>query len=401
MAHRTRHAAGWALALAAAILLQLALARPATAPVADVSPQPTPAPSSTSRPSVSEPAGPPPPSSSADVGSALGAPLSPLSAETAAALQAATDRARRAFGLDALAIAVARDDGRGWAGASGMAADGTTRLDASSPFAIASITKTFTTAIVLQLIEEGRLTLETEVAQLLPELSLPGGITIEHLLRHRSGIPDLLGPLRSALNAEPSRHWLPAEVVVAVLPAHAAPGAEWTYSNTNFVLLGIVAERVSGTPYPELLAGRLLGPSHLDESGMLLEEGAPPLMTPSWASAFGTAGGMYASPEDLVRWGRGLYAGTVLAPDTRSRMTSMTADRYGLGTEQLEVGGRHGYGHTGLLRGFTSMLVHLPDEHLTLVVMGTGPGFDPARLASQAAAGEPSLLDLALTAAGD
>lgn len=398
MSRRTRLAAGWALALAAAILLQLALARPATAPIADATP--TPPATATPRASASAPAEPPPPSSSASVGTALGAPLTPLPADVVNALQIATDRARRTFHLDALAVAVALDDGRGWAGASGLGGDGVTPLGGDSPFAIASITKTFTTAVVLQLVEEGRLTLETEVAPLLPELPLPSGVTVEHLLRHRSGIPDLLDPLRPTLNADPTRRWLPADVVAAVLPAVAEPGETWAYSNTNFVLLGMIAERVAGAAYPELLAERILGPLRLDATGLLADEGAPPLMTTSWSSAFGTAGGMYASPDDLVRWGRALYEGSVLLPETRAQMTAMTEDRYGLGTEQLEVGGRDGYGHTGLLRGFTSMLIHLPAEQLTIVLMGTGPGFDPARVATQAGAGETSLLDLALAAAG-
>jgi CubicO group peptidase (beta-lactamase class C family) len=398
MSRRTRLAAGWALALAAAILLQLALTAPATAPVADATA--TPAVSAVPSASRSTPAEPPPPSSSASVGTALGAPLSPLPADVADALQLATDRARRTFHLDAIAVGVALDDGRGWAGASGVGGDGVTPLGGDSPFAIASITKTFTTAVILQLIEEGRLTLGSEIGPLLPELSLPSGVTIELLLRHRSGIPDLLDPLRAALNADPSRRWLPAEVVAAVLPAEAAPDVAWAYSNTNFVLLGMIAERVTGTTYPDLLAERVLGPLRLDAAGLLLTDGAPPLMTPSWASAFGTAGGMYASADNLVRWGRSLYQGSVLLPQTRARMIAMTADRYGLGTELIEMAGRAGYGHTGLLRGFTSMLVYLPAERLTIVVMGTGPGFDPARLASQSGTGEASLLDLALAAAG-
>jgi len=157
---------------------------------------------------------------------------------------------------------------------------------------------------------------------------------------------------------------------------------------------------VTATPFPELLTERVLGPLRLDATGLLLTEGAPPLMTPSWASAFGTAGGMYASADNLARWGRALYAGTVLLPETRAEMTAMTGDRYGLGTEQLEVAGHGGYGHTGLLRGFTSMLVHLPAEGVTVVVVGTGPGFDPARLASQGGEGAPSVLDIALAATG-
>ena len=128
--------------------------------------------------------------------------LIPLKARQAPALQAATHRARVAFGLDALAIGVSVDGTSGWTGASGWARDGLTRLDGNSPFAIASITKTFTAALTLQLVDEGRLRLSDRVTDLLPGVQVPSSVRVAHLLRHTSGIADLLEPMRDELNAD-------------------------------------------------------------------------------------------------------------------------------------------------------------------------------------------------------
>jgi D-alanyl-D-alanine carboxypeptidase len=414
-----RLAAGWSIALLAAMLLNLALARPIAAPEAAVlsgggstlaSSIPT-----TPLPEIpidglptfvgATPGGEIGGDFGGDFGGDIGGgsarpvELAPLTARQAAALQAATDRARASFGLTALAIGVSLDASKGWTGASGVALDGVTRLNGDSPFAIASITKTFTAALVLQLIGEGRLSLHDRVAELLPHLPIAADVTVAQLLRHTSGIADLLTPLRDRLNAATERIWQPGEVVAEVGQPWFAPGTAWGYSNTNYVLLGMIVERVGGQPFKKQLQERLLSPLGLDSTGELLAHGAPPLMAPSWASAFGASGCMYASPHDLLRWGDALYGGRVLAPRELGHMLDFRSHGYGMGAERIQVGRESGYGHSGLLRGFTSLVVHLPDSGITLVVMGTLNIFDPATVLTHREGQDPSILDLALQAA--
>jgi D-alanyl-D-alanine carboxypeptidase len=402
-----RLATGWSIALLAALLLNLALPRPTTAPQAVAraggaatisSPgsvtQTSDVPMERMPPFVAPPSG-------ADIGSGSArlAELAALSGHQARALQAATDRARMAFGLDALAIGVSIDASSGWTGASGLARDGLTRLDGDSSFAIASITKTFTAALVLQLIDEGRLSLHDRVAELLPDVPVPADVTVEQLLRHTSGIADLLNPLRDRLNAAIERLWQPGEVVAAVGQPWFAPGTAWAYSNTNYVLLGMIVERAGGGAFKKQLRNRLLSPLGLDATGELLGRGAPPLMAPSWASAFGASGCMYASAHDLLRWGDALYGGRVLSPRALGRMIDFKRHGYGMGAEKIKVGDVSGYGHSGLLRGYTSLLIRLPDSGITLVLMGTTNIFDPATVLAYRAGSAPSILDLALSAA--
>ena len=303
--------------------------------------------------------------------------------------------------LNALVIGLSVDGLEDWTGGSGFAADGVTPLDGNDPFAIASITKTFTATIVLQLAEEGRLELSQPVSELLPDLDLVSGVTVEQLLSHTSGVPDLLAPMRPDMTATPNRSFTPDEVLAHLGPAWFAPGTSWGYSNTNYLLLGMLVEAVTGNTLETELRQQLLAPLGLDATGTLLTPDAPSLLPPAWASAFHGSGAMYSTAEDLLRWGNALYASSVLSAASRARMLDFGDHGYGLGAQLIDLGqGRMAYGHSGLLKGFISLLVRLPDQHLTLVVLATSTHeFDPARLLQEGSPGEPSILDLALAVA--
>ncbi|MGZ6372579.1 MAG: serine hydrolase domain-containing protein, partial [Candidatus Limnocylindria bacterium] len=273
--------------------------------------------------------------------------------------------------------------------------NGTTPLSGTTPFAIASVTKTFTAAIVLQLVEEGRIDIDGAVTDYLPELTLARGVTVRQLLSHTSGIADLLAPMRNRLNADPSRVWQPAEVVALVGPSRFAPGTDWSYSNTNYVIAGMLIERVTGHPYADELERRITGPLKLRGTGVPSRGGLPYLLGVSWTSAFWTSAMLDSDPADLVRWGDALYGGAILEPLSLDRMLDFNADGYGLGAERYRFGGLLGYGHSGLLRGYTTLLVHLPDAHLTLAVLAVGHVFDVTDLLTYSGSAAPSILALA------
>ena len=401
MTRRSRLVAGWALGLAAVMLLNVALRSDSGGPgpvdaapfVSGAAATATRQPGSTSS-SLPSPVAPP---------SATAEPVStPISAAEAVALADATERGRRAEHLNALVIGISVDGLHDWTGGSGFAADGVTPLDGNDPFVIASITKTFTATLVLKLVEEGRLALDDAVADLLPELGLPSDVTVTQLLDHTSGIPDLLAPMRPDLNATPNRTFSPEEVLAHLGPPTFAAGSGWAYSNTNYLLLGMLVERVTGSTMEAELHQRLLDPLGLESTGMLLTADAPPLLPAAWASTFRSSGAMYATAVDLLRWGDALYGNSVLSAASRALMLDFGDHRYGLGAQQLDLGaGRTAYGHSGLLKGFISLLVRLPDQHLTVVLLATSTHeFDPAQLLQEGAPGEPSILDLALAAAG-
>jgi D-alanyl-D-alanine carboxypeptidase len=398
-----RLAGGWAIALAAVLVLSLVLAPPTSAPGAvvaggDASSTPLPTPGS-SYADGDLPEIPHWPPQAGGGAAAADARRQPLPAETVDALSAALDRARRAYGLSVLGLGVRIGDGS-FTAVSGLARDGITPLGGDSPFGIASITKTFTASIVLQLVEEGSLSLDDEVAPLLPDVSIPAGVTVEQLLSHTSGIADLLTPMRAPMKADPARIWTAPEVLARLGPPRFAPGTDYAYSNSNYVVLGLLVERITGQAFADELSRRLLEPLGLDATGVLTAAGAPPLMTPSWASAFGTSGFMYSSVGDMLDWSDALYGGHVLRRASLARMLSFGEDGYGLGAQRIELGGLTGYGHSGLLQSFTSLLVRMPDEDVTIALVGSWQGFEPSALLTRRVDGQPAILDLALGAAG-
>jgi D-alanyl-D-alanine carboxypeptidase len=321
--------------------------------------------------------------------------LLPVSSAEAAALQAAVDRARVAFGLSTVAVGVSADARLGWSGASGPSRDGVPLMSGTTPYAIASVTKTFTAAIVLQLVEEGRIELDAAVNDYLPELTIAQGVTVRQLLSHTSGIADLLAPMRDRLNAEPSRVWQPAEVLALVGPSTFPPGTSWGYSNTNYVIAGLLVERVTGHPFADELERRLLDPLKLLGTGIPARGELPYLLGVSWTSAFWTSAMLDSDAADLVRWGDALYGGSILRADSFTAMLDFNEQGYGLGAEQVRFGGLVGYGHSGLLRGYTTLLVHLPEADLTLAVLATGHLFDATAFLTYSGSGAPSILSLA------
>lgn len=328
-------------------------------------------------------------------GTALPIDLQPVPAADAAALQAAVDRAKAAFGLNAVAVGVSAGAQLGWSGASGRPRDGITPLSGATPFAIASVTKTFTAAIVLQLVEERRVELDAAVNDYLPEVEVARGVTVRQLLGHTSGIADLLAPMRDRLNAEPSRVWQPADVLALLGPSTFAPGTSWGYSNTNYLIAGMLVEQVTGHPFADELERRITGPLKLVGTGVPSRGGFPDLLGVSWTSAFWTSAMLDSSAADLVRWGDALYRGAILRGGSLSQMLAFNDEGYGLGAEQYRFGGLVGYGHSGLLRGFTTLLVHLPDADLTVALLAVGHLFDGSAFLTYAAPGAPSILALA------
>ena len=386
-----RRLTGAAAAFVVVVAASLALAPGTIAPAGAVASSPA------QRSVEPEPSDPPYSRSPGVIGSGTTRPpaLSDVTEEDAAALQAAIDRARATFGLATLTVGLSVDGELGWSGVAGTAGAAGGPLRGVYPFAVASVTKTFTAAIVLQLVEEGRIRLGSPITDYLPDVTVADGATVAQVMQHVSGVPDLLAPMRTAMNANPDRIWSAPEVLAAVGPSHFVPGTGFEYSNTNYVILGMLIERVTGHRYVDELRDRIIGPLGLSATSFALEPGAPYLFNASWASAFWTSASVYASAEDLVRWADALYGGFVLRPQILDRMLDFTPDGWGLGAERLHVGELTGYGHSGLLRGYSTLMLRLAGERVTLVVMGTTRQFDVPELLTRSAGG-PSILDLAL-----
>jgi len=274
---------------------------------------------------------------------------------------------------------------------------------------VGSVTKTYTATIILQLVDEGKLALDDTVEAVLPGM-VPGGesITLRQLLNHTSGLFDytydakLMEPyLNPDGTFNPSDHYTsPLELVAAsnANPPRFAPGSDWEYSNTNYILLGLAIEKVTGHNYGHELHARIIEPLNLTdtkfpERSTAIQEPAahgyqlygrtsgPTDMTrvsPSFAWA---AGGITSSVTDMARFGKALMEGKLMSAEQLAEMKTPVNEPgsvkpvYGLGLVKIDVNGVTLWGHGGDLPGYHSSVL-TSDDGSKQIAMIANAGFD-------------------------
>ncbi len=323
----------------------------------------------------------------------------PLATSEGPRFAAALDAARTLASSYGVTFAAVRDGDLLWAGSVGRERDGRTALVPNSPLVIGSATKTFVAAAVLELAEEGALELDDSARAHLPQLKwLSREITIRQLLDHTSGLADVFNDTtRKGLEEEPGHAWTSDELLRTLHSPWYQPGENWAYANTNYYLLGLVIERVTGSSLADELARRFLEPLDLDATRVLSPTDAAGPLAPAWTTIFWGSGAMEASAADLARWGDALYGGSVIAPDSQRAMLQMNDNDYGLGAQRIEIPGFVGRGHTGLLNTYTTLLLNLPEEHLTIALLVNRSHVDlVGMLLTKPLNGGPSLLELSI-----
>ncbi len=220
---------------------------------ADSSP-PTPSPSPSSAIGTPAPSGPASPPA---------APIDSTVAIPTDRLQSLLDRTVSRAGIPGASVTITWPDGRSWTGTSGLS-DVANKVPVApgTEFAVASISKTFMAALILRLVEAGKLSLEDRVASLLPEVKVAKSVTVKMLLDHTSGLADFffgVGVDR-ALLADRAATWTAQRALGFVGPSPYKPGKGWNYSNTNYLLLGLIAERIGGAPVAVQLREAFLDP---------------------------------------------------------------------------------------------------------------------------------------------
>ncbi|MDF2826147.1 MAG: penicillin-binding protein beta-lactamase class [Mycobacterium sp.] len=304
---------------------------------------------------------------------------------------------------------------------------GTTDLRTQTPpradthFRIASNTKTMTAALIVLMAQDGVLALDDPISAHVPGVPHGEDITLAHLLTMRSGLwgYTFSPELAAALDADPARSWTPQEVL-ALAYAHPrlfAAGTEYDYSNTNYALLGLVAEKVGGRPLSVLLHERLFGPLGLRQTFLpaATDTGLPapyshgymyggsayalgdlaypddlrvaayartlqPIDYTHQNSSYATAaGGAVSTADDLASWIRSLVVGDVFSPEMQQQWRNSLipedpdagpgGQRYGYGISYQRYGPQAAmYYHGGELPGFNSFMGHDPENDVTLVI---------------------------------
>ncbi len=339
------------------------------------------------RPQALEPAAPP-----------RAAAPSPEAVTLAARYEAALGAARAAGSAYGITFAVVRDGELVWSGSTGRSRDGRTELQPETPLVIGSVTKTFVASVVLELAAEGRIDHSDRVRTHLPGLAkLSGDVTVAQLLDHTSGLADVFNDTtRAGLEEDPAHAWTAAEVLGTLHEPWYAPGEGWAYANTNYYLLGLIVEHVTGNSLAEELDRRVLGPLDLNDTTMLDAADAAGPLAPAWSTIFWASGAMTSSAADVARWGDALYNGGVLPATAREAMLDFNAHDYGFGVQRLELGSAKGYGHTGLLNTYTALLFHVPDRDVTIALLVNRSHVDLGGMLTAEPSDGPSLLELAL-----
>jgi CubicO group peptidase (beta-lactamase class C family) len=259
----------------------------------------------------------------------------------------------------------------------------------------------FTAASILLLEERGKLSVTDPVKKYLPDAPATWDkITIFNLLTHTSGIPNFTSfPDYARLEPFPTT----AEQLVARFrdkPLDFEPGSSWSYSNSGYVLLGYLLEKISGVKYETFVRDNIFTPLGMKESGYDSNAGVIPHRAAGYVSARGQfenagfinmtvphgAGGLYSTTEDLLKWEQGLFGGKLLRPASREKMTTPFKSQYAFGLQVDTVGGHKAIEHGGGIEGFNTHLAYYPDDKLTVVVLGNVNGSAPGEIAAKLAA---------------
>jgi CubicO group peptidase (beta-lactamase class C family) len=275
----------------------------------------------------------------------------------------------------------------------------------STKFRLGSVTKQFTAASILLLQERGKLKVEDPVKKYMPDAPAAWDkITIFHVLTHTSGIPSFTG-FADYKQTEPFET-TPEKLVARFRdkPLEFAPGEKWNYSNSGYVLLGYLVEKISGQSYATFVQENIFTPLDMKDSGYDSNSKIIPHRasgyTPSKDGPVNagfihmsipfSAGSLYSTTEDLLKWERGLFGGKVLQAASLQKMTTPFKHDYAFGLGVHTTAGHKVIEHNGGIEGFNTDLAYYPDDQLAVVVLGNlnGPAGEIGERLGAAALGQ-------------
>ncbi len=317
------------------------------------------------------------------------------------ALNRALDSIRTVLNVKSLGAAVQLPNGAVWATSKGISA--LSPLDTVTPdhhYAIGSVTKTITAACILQLADEGLLSLDDSLHLWLETLPFVNpNITIRQLLRHQSGLYDVITDqaYNIASQSNIDSVWVLKNVLTTFMHAPLfQPGAGWSYSNTNFLLLGMIIEAVTGNDYYQEFRERFFTPLNLNSLSLPPYDALPSPIAHLWLditgdnvpddannffsnwrsfySTAGPAGGYYATPADMAIWMKAFMTGTMHSPAIMAAAKTTvgtnlpSATKYGLGIMERKFSAMTCYGHGGDI-GYSSLVYYFPVKDISVAIL--------------------------------
>lgn len=246
--------------------------------------------------------------------------------------------------------------------------------DANTVYQIASVTKSFTAALILKLVELNRLSLTDTVSKFYPSFPNGDNITIKQLLSHTSGIPDSEGSEEAEFIAMMSQR-----------PVYFSPGTDWRYSNSGYILLGYISQKVTGISYYDAIRAYLFQPLQMTHSGFdFIGLSSPDKATGYWEypqsdttsaatlidySSPRAAGAIYSTVGDLYRWHQGLQMGKVVGLPLLEQAYRPVKNNYGYGWIIDSVAQTRLVWHSGDIWGFKSELARVPADDICIIML--------------------------------
>jgi CubicO group peptidase (beta-lactamase class C family) len=295
-------------------------------------------------------------------------------------------------------------------------------IDARTNFRLVSFTKQFTAMAIMLLVHDGKLRYDQNLVEIFPGFPAYGrDITVRHLLTHTSGLADY-ETLMDEKEKNAGAIWSASkqihdEDVFALLAQQSqgifAAGTSWAYSNSGYVVLGVIVAKVSGMPYPEFLRRRIFSPLKMSHTvayvngqntisrrayGYSKKDGQWQDSDQSATSATLGDGGVYSNLRDLARWDAALTSGKLLSKsamgpalepvklnDGSAPLNDGQPVSYGFGWFLNPLDGKPRMWHTGSTSGFRTVIERFPDEGLTIVVLCNRTDLNPGQLAEKIA----------------
>ena len=314
-----------------------------------------------------------------------------LSPQLRSSIDQVAQQMLKTTGVPSASLAVVQDGKIAYLQAYGAAhLDPQTAATPAMRYSIGSISKQFTAAAILMLAEEGKLSLDDPVSKYVSGLTDGNNVTIRELLSHTSGYQDYWPQdYAPPMMLEP----VTAEGIIdrwARKPLDFAPGTQWQYSNTNYVIAGVIVEKVSGMPLLKLLSQRVFTPLAMTSVADTNENRLPPTdptgymryalgpLRPAGKEGRGwmfAAGELAMTAEDLAKWDISMIDQTVLKPasyhemETETLLKNGVGTRYGLGVSVLSSNGHRALEHGGEVLGFVAENIVLPDDRIAVLVL--------------------------------
>ncbi|HVF97432.1 MAG TPA: serine hydrolase, partial [Flavisolibacter sp.] len=260
----------------------------------------------------------------------------------------------------------------------------------------------FTAAVIMQLEQEGKLSVNDKLSKYFTGFTNGDKITIEHLLTHTSGIYNYTNDTLKTKD-DPTRPRSKAEMLEMFkgYPSDFEPGTNFNYSNSGYSMLGYIIEKVTQKPYEQIVRERVLQPLRMTNSGFDFTHLKSPAKAKGYLSATKekiapapivdstisySAGALYSTLSDLHKWERAIYTNKILQPESWKKVFTPYKRKYGYGWTIDSTHGKLSTAHSGGIPGFTSYLLRFPQEELVVIMLDNTSGTNLTKISRSLAA---------------